>query len=685
MATLKTLSELIKKNDEVIIDELEDQSKSLDDINSGIQKFLSVNERQRLDDLEDRRERRSRFGGLGILAGGVAGAGLAATVAGPGGGLLPKIIGGVVGSVLTALGLGAYGAVRGLGKALSDSLTREGKALRADNKDLKTRMKDLERQARADAKSLGEQRKAFDAEVKRLQSEIKSTQNDLKKERVANGDRIKELETRISGLQKQLDDAKLIRRDVEAARARASVRQKEIRALQEQAGVRESSSFARRARIVAVDEELRIQEEQRRVGQGELDRFRRQASAMQYSREALGGFNKGQKLIYRAGNGNLSIVEVKGPALDGSGRMILEMQTPNGGKLTFVGVPDRILGEASLEDMRNLKQAETLDAKRASAAVADAVPPKTSVFSKFMRGMNFLDPVGLAEEAARGSAAVSRSVGATGTAARFTGLARFLGGTFGLAGSIILTPSPTGGRIYTPSGQMMFTSEQAGGTEANMIMKFLAHLKDSGGSALKQMMDLRKDLREAATNRPEQFEMGLMAVFGKINSDGVLEIDNAGQESLSQFLSLLNLTDTEFGMFLKEYYSSIKTGYDEAVNAAKRRYMSRFTSSLGNSMSPAQIAQYEQTLSQAGVRYLQSKGMTKSMIPTAEAIAEINELAAGSTNGSGTNSNINIDASQNSNVTNQSMGFVMDNSTPAVDLNFGGISRYNPAGYASPL
>jgi len=681
MTTLKSVSELIKKNDDNIISELEDQSKSLNDINRGIQKFLGVNERKRLDDLEDRRERRSKIGGLGILAGGAAGAAIAGAT---GGNLLEKIIGGVVGSVLAALGIGAIRIT----KRVLDALTKDTSNLRSDNKDLKNRIKDLEKQAKTDAKSLQDQKKAFDTETKRLQSEIRSVQKELKSERAVNGDRIKQLEGRISTLQSQLDTVKAARTDLVTEQMKAANQADTLKALRSDLSKAESSRFAQRQKIMNVSKELRLQEAERAAaaGQAEVGKFRRMASAMQFQKELHGGFTKGQKLIYRAGNGNISIVEVKGPALDGSGRMILEMQTPNGGKLTFVGVPDRILGEASPEDMRNLKQAKRLGVQP-DVKMADVTAPKTSVFSKFMRGMNFMDPVGLAEEAARGGAAVSRSVGATGTAARLTGLARFLGGTVGIAGSIILTPSETGGRINTPSGAVLFTAEHQGGEEANMIMKFLGYLRGSGGSALKQMMDLRKALRENATKYPEQFEIGLMAVFGKMNPEtGILEIDSAGQESLAQFLSLLNMNDSEFGMFLKQYYGNIKTEYDEAINAAKRRYMSKIAPSMGNNLAPAQIAQYQTTLMQAGGRYLQSRGMNKTMIPTAEAMAEINELAAGSINGTGSGAPVNIDASQNSNVvTNQNMGLVIDKSTPAIDGLNGGISRYNPAGYASPL
>lgn len=680
MATLKSVSELIKKNDEVMIDELEGQSKSLDDINRGIQKFLGVNERKRLDDLEDRRERRSKLGGLGlgILAGGAAGAGLAGAA---GGGLLEKIIAGVVGSVLTALGIGAIRTT----KRVLDALSKDSSNLRSDNKDLKNRIKDLERQAKTDAKSLQDQKKAFDTETKRLQSEIRSVQKELKSERAVNGDRIKQLEGRISTLQSQLDTVRTARTDIVTEQMKAANQADTLKALRSDLSKAESSRFAQRQRIMNVNEELRLQEAERAAGQAEVGKFRRMASAMQFQKELHGGFTKGQKLIYRAGNGNLSIVEVKGPALDGSGRLILETTTPNGGKVSFVGVPDRILGEASPDDMRNLRQAQRLGTQP-DVRMVDTTAPRTGIFSKLTRPLNLLDPIGLAEEISRGGAAVSRSAGATGTAARLTGLARFLGGTVGLSASIILTPSETGGRINTPSGATMYTSEGMGGYEANMIMKFLGYLRGSGGSALKQMMDLRKQLRERATIVPDQFEQGVLAVFGKLNPDtGILEI-NGNEESVSQFLSLLMMSDSEFGSFLKEYYGNIKTGYDEAVNAAKRRYMSRFTSSLGNNMSPAQIAQYQTTLMQAGGRYLQSKGMNKTMIPTAEAMAQINELAGVTgTNGSQMG-NVNIDASQKSNVvTNQNMGLVMDKSTPAMDMLNGGISRYNPAGYASAL
>ena len=74
MASLAEVSELIRKNDTKIIGNQDEQTDALQSIDFHINKFLAIQERSRLDDLEDRRERR-RVTGTAAAAGAAAGSG----------------------------------------------------------------------------------------------------------------------------------------------------------------------------------------------------------------------------------------------------------------------------------------------------------------------------------------------------------------------------------------------------------------------------------------------------------------------------------------------------------------------------------------------------------------------------------------------------------------------------------
>ena len=61
MASLAEVSELIRKNDTKIIGNQDEQTDALQSIDANIRKFLAIQERSRLDDLEDKRERRRKI------------------------------------------------------------------------------------------------------------------------------------------------------------------------------------------------------------------------------------------------------------------------------------------------------------------------------------------------------------------------------------------------------------------------------------------------------------------------------------------------------------------------------------------------------------------------------------------------------------------------------------------------
>lgn len=655
MATLKDVSELIKKNDTTIIGELEDQSSSLNSIDRGIQKFLKINERKRLDDLEDRRERRSRIGAVGGIGAATAASAGAGGTAGGGGGLLGtilKVVGGIVGA-----------SAFFIGKKIIDSFTGEGRRLGTDTKDLKNRIKDLENKVKADAKNFDNQRKAFDAETKKLQG------------------RIATLET-----QNQIAENKSLSLEAEQARLNSIQQQKELQAMRKQLAQSEGNRFARRQRITDVNRALAEQEALRGRGQAELQRFQQRARQMSITQSPLEGYQAGKKIIYVTGAGKPTIAEVKGPALDGSGRVILEMETPSGGKVQFLAVTERIQGPASGQDIRNFNQAKRL-------AIDPVLRPQVTssiLDSKALRGLNVLDPIGFAEEVSRGVSAAARGTGSrliAGTAARS---AAVLGGPIGIAATIVVeTTSEAGGeRLQTPSGVALY-----GSTDINNAMpivqniaQFLQLVYRGGGRELKKIMDLRVAITESSRSNPVGFDEALLYVFGKPNADGVLEIDNTGKDGIAQFLALLNMSNTDFGMFLKEYYGNLRENFPNVseINASFARRMKAMSANgtqvVPTAMREAAIQSRDRQLAEA----LKGTGLTvdvaKTMIPTATAIEQIGTYDFGGANG-GVQVN-NVDNSVINQQT-QNMGLATNTSTPAVDTMMGGISlsRYRAGAF----
>jgi len=653
MATLKDVSELIKKNDTTIIEELEDQSSSLDSIDRGIQKFLKINERKRLDDLEDRRERRARIGAVGGIG---AAAAVSTGTDGTGGGLLNSILG--------FLGKGIAGLLGfGVAKKIIDSFTGEGRRLGTDTKDLKNRIKDLENKVKADAKNFDNQRKAFDAETKKLQGRIATL----------------ETQNQIAENQRQAAAA-------EQARMNSVQQQKELQAMRKQLAQSEGGRFARRQRITDVNRALDEQEALRARGQAELGRFQQRARQMSITQAPLEGYEVGKKVIYVTGAGKPTIAEVKGPALDGSGRVILEMETPSGGKVQFLAVTERIQGPASGQDVRNFNQAKRLG--------TDPVlrPQVTSSIldSKALRGLNVLDPIGFAEEVSRGVSAAARGAGArlvAGTAAR---TAAVLGGPIGVAATIVVeTTRGTGGEeLQTPSGVTLYAASDINKAMpiVQNIAQFLQLVYRGGGSELKKIMDLRVAITESSRSNPRGFDEALLYVFGKPNADGVLEIDNTGKDGIAQFLALLNMSNTDFGMFLKEYYGNLRENFPNVseINAEFARKM-KAMSANGTQVVPTYMQEAaRQSRDRRLAEALKGTGLTvdvaKTMIPTATAMERIGTFDFGGANG-GVQVN-NVDNSVINQQT-QNMGLATNTSTPAVDTMMGGISlsRYRAGAF----
>jgi len=166
MASLAEVSELIRKNDTKIIGNQDEQTDALQSIDFHIKKFLAVQERSRLDDLEDRRERR-RVTGTAAAAGAAAGSG-------GGGGIVPDPRGGIPGlgtaakiaALLTGLPF-AIKAIRGLANQTSRMAGTERGVALDSNDILRKQLDDLK-------KTFNTERKALEADIKRLRTDLTS-------------------------------------------------------------------------------------------------------------------------------------------------------------------------------------------------------------------------------------------------------------------------------------------------------------------------------------------------------------------------------------------------------------------------------------------------------------------------------------------------------------------------------
>ena len=185
MASLAEVSELIRKNDTQIIGNQDEQTDALQSIDANIRKFLAIQERSRLDDLEDKRERR-RVTGTAAAAGAAAGSG----GGGRGGG----------GPAVVPFGLNLGGLARGIGTVVA-ALTglRLAQALTRSLSDAASRNMGTQRGTALDSNAilrnqLEDLKRNFNAERAELQKEIKRLRGDVASARAAENKLVKELD-----------------------------------------------------------------------------------------------------------------------------------------------------------------------------------------------------------------------------------------------------------------------------------------------------------------------------------------------------------------------------------------------------------------------------------------------------------------------------------------------------------
>lgn len=183
MSNLSEVIEIVRKGDEEIMTQNNVQTEHLESIDRNIMEFLGLQKRKRLDDLEDRRERKPRLklGAGAALAGagvGALGAGLLKDALGEGGGLGKGLLGA---GIAAGLGLAALKATKTVGQKLTtvvDGTNAKIKAAKAEAKaqqaEVKKQIKDIDRKLKtADPETraqLEEQRKVLTDQQKDLKN-----------------------------------------------------------------------------------------------------------------------------------------------------------------------------------------------------------------------------------------------------------------------------------------------------------------------------------------------------------------------------------------------------------------------------------------------------------------------------------------------------------------------------------
>ena len=241
MATLASINELMKKNDDIIIDNQDEANDTLESIDDNIKEFLNLQKRTRLDNLEDRREKKSKSRGKGFSLGKAAGVGLAAGAAG---GLASDALGDGMGGILKQLAIAGVGivvatkAIKKFATAVKDSKLANffdglEKRVTAIDEKLKKRRLELE----ADEKRLKAERKALkteDKKIKRLPADFEMSEAELENKR-----------KRIAAYEAKKAAADKLAADVETNKKKIAARQAEIDAVNKETKKRKRRAMVR--------------------------------------------------------------------------------------------------------------------------------------------------------------------------------------------------------------------------------------------------------------------------------------------------------------------------------------------------------------------------------------------------------------------------------------------------------
>lgn len=515
MATLNDVVNLLKQGDQEILEKQEIANESLESIDRNIKEFLGIQKRNRLDDLEDRRERKSSSGmGLGTKA--AIGLGLTGAAAG---GLLSNILGEDIGrglkfgAALAALPL-LYSAVKKMTKSITNGSTKLANAVDGTN----ARLKALQADADARMSDIDKKLKMNEARLKyaRTQAaEAADRANDPRTPQAEAENRLRNAEAERARLESE-------RAQLEQARAKAAFRQAEIDAARKEKARRLKQ--ARIAQMEAADAARAAEEKARGDGaeKAQIVRERLEARSVADAQRVAEQEARRQGAAPQTPE-DLSRVRV---GRDPGGRF--RKLTPT--ELAAIQARD-------VDAFKRAQQNASLRIEDAPTPTIDTTAPSQpkvpasaaptgpgGIVEKGFRGLNLLDPLGQLYEVAEAGATVARTANAQTAAKVFGATANVLGSTAMFAGTLILTPS-----------------QVAEATNVDLVINkwndIVTLLTEGGPSKINDVMHLHSQLLQYYT--PDEFRTaGLEGLESLTKQDylkyaGVLHDRHRGLEGIS--------------------------------------------------------------------------------------------------------------------------------------------------------
>ena len=627
MATLKEISELIRKDDAIIIDNQEEQQAALNSIDRGIRKFLAIQEGKRLDDLEDRRERKkiAAIAGVGGAAG-AAGGGSDGGGFGFGLGGVAKIAGGLLALSqiprlmrLTNRLLGkAFGTEKsGLldsNKALRTELETLRKANAAEIKQLKTNARILQQDLDAARKVETDLRRQHAAQLKSKDATIRAQAENTKA-------LLEEAETKRLKLQNDLQTA---RGDLDAARADLDASKKALKESKEAAKLRTNALRTRVADLQDTVDRLRNNAFQRQ----NVESFRAAEARM-------AGVVPGETVTYTnaAGEGR-------------TGKVVADL----GNKVQLQK------GGATFAVDKNKLGPRITSATPLPGGLEDSVV-RGKMGGKLFRGLgtaiNLTDPVGMAEVGATTTSAIARKSGAATLATRSATFARFLSGPVGLALSFAITPSG------------ISITQGLDGQLAVQIATFLNAIQSN--KPLATIRDAKKKILSNPSFKDSTLLMDAFKIIYEKPYDVYPPKFTDGEHAqIEAIIQLIKLNEQELGAALKHYYGEDWEKFKKyhqaraeffagpQAEAARQEVLRIFGGSYAGKVPEGLMnAQLEARAQSYG---LKASGLSSgALIPTQQKMARISQLEAGQLGGGGSGSVVaGNDFSQSTSVSNTS-------------------------------
>lgn len=644
--TLRDVANIIKTNDSEIIGNQDEQTEALKSIDTGIKKFLSMQEGRKLDDLEDRRERKTRLGAL-AAKGGLGAAGMDSSS----GGLSNFVKGLGLGSILTgAIGL-LLKPIRSLFSKMNDSIgklvgTQRGKLL-TENDALRSRLKNLDTKFKADINAL------------------KAETNTLKTE-IANQKRIEAELRRQHAMELKSKDATIrnnavrTQKNLEAAQARRAILESELKTANAELTATRNALKETKAELTAARRTPKVDRRDlaKRVAatSGIVNRLegasKTPLSAQQFREMEAQKFGTNLKnLTYDTPSGSAVFKQVLP-----NGQIQFEGKFgPRGRKTTFAISPDK------LNDLQKIQLFGT----------TDVTPASLKAFNRIARGVDIvsLDPIGVSEAAATGIKSLANTVGAKQLAAR----AATVAATLSRVTPLVVAFEVSGGIKELNVGA--FPADEF----AILVANFLKLIFNN--KPLKEILEARNKIygnRFFKDN--DTVLLGIAKAIGAYD-DNTGQVSPGSADDIEQIALLLVATPEQLGQILLQlhkgsakFYEAYEEYKSKADNMQKAIEEAKASSMFSGRSMDSIMLQANQILNRRASEYAQSvSGIKFENAATPSKLANIRSLASGQyyggefgTSGSNTAPPINMINTDNSQVISSSS--MITNNGPAIDI-----------------